>query len=107
MAISEEKNEWLTGVLQDLEPETKNMGQASQNFVRDQIKRHSQYNEAIFISPKQEQWLRDLHQKYCAIETETQDESGTKEDHRYGDEPDDDEDYERGGSREIDDEIPF
>lgn len=98
MAITEEQNERLTEILQALEPEIKKLGQVSANFVRDQIKRHDQYHEAMFVSPKQWAWLEDLYEKYAG---------GTKEDHRHDDEPDDEQDTERGGSREIDDEIPF
>lgn len=99
MAISEEQNERLTEILQALEPEIKNLGQASANFVRDQIKRHSQYNEQIFVSPKQWAWLEDLYEKQAG---------GTKQYHRGEDRPDDEPDAERGGNRQdIDDEIPF
>lgn len=95
MAITEEQNERLTEILQALEPEIKNLGQASANFVRDQIKRHSQYNEWIFVSPKQWAWLEDLYEKYAG---------GTKQDHR-GEDPND---YNDGGeSPEIDDAVPF
>lgn len=97
MALTEEQNERLTAILQALEPEIKNMGQASQNFVRDQIKRHNQYDDAMSISPKQKAWLEDLYEKYAG---------GTKE---VGDSrtPIDDEPDTTHSREDIDDDIPF
>lgn len=92
MAITEEQNERLTEMLQALEPEIKNLGQASANFVRDQIKRHDRYGTQMFISPKQNAWLEDLYEKYAG---------GTKLDRQDDDRPDDEQ------SPEIDDEIKF
>lgn len=96
MAITEEQNERLTEILQALEPEIKKLGQASANFVRDQIKRHDQYREAIFVSPKQWAWLEDLYEKYAG---------GTKQDTRaeINDTPDPD----WGDDEPERDEIPF
>lgn len=93
MAITEEQNERLTEILQALEPEIKKLGQASANFVRDQIKRHGQYNEAIFVSPKQWAWLEDLYEKYAG---------GTKLEA-----PKDDYDLDEDGAMDYDDEVKF
>lgn len=93
MAITEEQNERLTQILQALEPEIKNLGQASANFVRDQIKRHDQYHEAIFVSPKQWAWLTDLYEKYAG---------GMKQEA-----PKDDSDLDEDGAMDYDDEVKF
>jgi len=65
MPITERENDHLTVLLQNLEPETKNMTERSRNFVRDQITRHGSYGSRIFMSDKQWKWLRDLHAEFC------------------------------------------
>lgn len=95
MALTEEQNERLTAILQALEPEIKNLGQASQNFVRDQIERHAKYDDKMFISPKQKAWLEDLYEKYAGGAKEV----GNSRDAEHDDGGDD--------IPEIDDEVRF
>ena len=61
MALTPEQNERLTYMLEALEPETKAMSDVARGFVEDQIKRHDQYAERMFLSPKQESWLERLY----------------------------------------------
>lgn len=99
MALTEEQNERLTAILQALEPEMSKLGQASQNFVRDQIERHAKYDDKIFISPKQKAWLEDLYERYAGGTKEVGD---SREEPWRQEEPDDEDQH------PLDrDEIPF
>jgi hypothetical protein len=63
MALSDEQNDRLTLLLQQLEPEIKNMKGSAPGFVRDQIERHDKYGAAMFLSPKQLSWLESLYEQ--------------------------------------------
>lgn len=100
MALTEEQNERLTAILQALEPEMAKLGQASQNFVQDQIRRHNQYDDRMFISPKQLAWLEDLYEKYAGGEKEVGDSRAPA--NEINDTPDPD-----WGDDEDPDAVPF
>lgn len=65
MALTEEQNTRLTEILEALKLELDKLPPASKNFVQDQIKRHEQYDNRMFISTKQTAWLEDLYEKYA------------------------------------------
>lgn len=64
MGISDEQNERLTELLSNLKSELDSLYPGARNFVQDQIKRHEQYGQNIFISPKQWKWLSDLEKEF-------------------------------------------
>lgn len=54
----------VSQIIDELADVVDDLGQASKNFVSDQIARKKKYGGAMFISPKQILWLKDLHEKY-------------------------------------------
>lgn len=63
--LTEAESEWLTVLLENLEERRALLYPKAQQFLDDQIARHSQYNTRMLLSPKQKQWLTDLHKEYC------------------------------------------
>lgn len=63
--VSDAEYTELQSILQGLEPKIDQLGQSSQNFVRDQISREKRWRQDIFLSPRQWQWLRDLYTEHC------------------------------------------
>jgi hypothetical protein len=51
-------------ILQELEPEVDNMKETPQSFVRDMLEKNKLYGERVFVSPKQFEWLKKLHEEY-------------------------------------------
>ena len=92
MPMTMEQTEYLSQLLQGLEPVSKELNPNSRNFVADQVKRFDQYGANMFLSPKQLKWLEDLHQEFVGELPE----AGAKQE-----EPPDQE------SDAIDDKIPF
>ena len=88
--LSPEQNEHLTLLLAELEPVTKDMSDRSRTFVTEQIQRHGQYQERMFLSPKQLSWLHSLYEEHVGPLDKLGGTPGTNK-------PEDD----------IDDEIPF
>ncbi len=86
--------ERLEAILNALEPELKNMGGKSPEFVRDQFTRVEQYGADVRISPKQMKWLEELYQKHVGSLDGLNSEA--TRDEVLGDEDDD-----------MDDEIPY
>ncbi len=62
--MTPESFERLEAILNALEPELKNMGGKSPEFVRDQLTRVEQYGADVRMSNKQIAWLEDLYQKH-------------------------------------------
>lgn len=65
MALTEAEDEWLLVLLENLEERRALLYPKAQAFLDDQISRHSQYGTRMLLSPKQKQWLTDLHKEYC------------------------------------------
>jgi hypothetical protein len=65
MALSEAQNEWLTVLLENLSTVRSKLQGRSRDFVDDQVKRHDEYGERMFLSPKQKAWLISLHEQHC------------------------------------------
>jgi hypothetical protein len=97
MAITDEQNERLGLLLENLIAVRAQLTPSSQRFVDDQVKRHDQYGDRIFMSPKQWQWLEDLHREHCSDMKLPGDSNGETGD----------DDSEQEVKRDIDDEIPF
>jgi hypothetical protein len=91
--------EELKTILTDLEAVVDQLKGNSKNFVTDQIDRHAKYGDRMFISSKQLDWLKNLHEEYVGtvLNAEGRARSGENEEERGERERDDD----------IDDEIPF
>lgn len=51
-------------ILEELTPEINNMKETPAGFVRDQITRNNQYGERTLVSPKQFNWLKQLHEEF-------------------------------------------
>ncbi len=88
----------LKTMLTDLAAVVDQLKGNSQNFVRDQIDRHNKYGERMFVSPKQLDWLKNLHEEYVG----TVQHVTPKEEREVGEE-------EGRGSLQDDlsDEVPF
>ena len=65
MALTEGEVEWMRVLLENLEAERKKLYPRAQSFVDDQIARFQQYESRMLVSPKQKQWLTDLHREFC------------------------------------------
>lgn len=92
MAISDEQNTRLTAILTALDAEFKRLPERSANFVRDQMKRHDEHGDRIFMSPKQWAWLEDLFKTYAGGEAPLDDRPADDEDNSDHDPRDDDDD---------------
>lgn len=100
MALTEAQNQRITVLLQALEPHVGQMTGASPGFVQNQVQRHNQYGDQMFISPKQIAWLEDLYSQYCGPTTELPQEEDPSADY-------DDPDGKSKTKKPIDDDIPF
>jgi hypothetical protein len=65
MAITEELFNEMKDKVTDLNAINGELYQSAQGFITDQAARLEQYGQRIFLSPKQVNWIRDLHEKYC------------------------------------------
>lgn len=66
MALSETALERLNIQLENLTSVAAKLPTRAKAFVEDQVKRVDQWGSKIIMSPKQVQWLDDLHKEYCA-----------------------------------------
>lgn len=80
--------EELASMLTDLEDVVDQLKGNSQNFVKDQIDRHAKYGDRMFISAKQLDWLKNLHEEWCGTAQYTT----PKEEREVGDNSDMDDD---------------
>lgn len=51
-------------IVEELTPETDNMKETPQSFVRDMAEKNKLYGERVFVSPKQFDWLKKLHEEF-------------------------------------------
>lgn len=70
MPLSDEQNERLVLILDGLQAVRAQLYERARTFVDDQIERHAKYSAAMFLSPKQEKWLRDLYREFVGTEPE-------------------------------------
>lgn len=104
MPLTVEQDERLTLLLQGLEPCLKEVGPSSRKFVEDQIARHGEYGDRVFMLPKQWAWLIDLYKKHVGGELPGDDDHRGPE-HTARDEMRQEELEAR--RFELDDEAPF
>lgn len=62
--LSDEEYQRLVDLLTGLEGHIPEMRGNSQQFVRDQVARHKQWGQEMFISEKQMSWLQSLHDEF-------------------------------------------
>lgn len=51
-------------MLEELTPEVDSMKETPQSFMRDMIEKNGLYGERVFVSPKQLNWIKKLHEEY-------------------------------------------
>lgn len=51
-------------ILEELAPEIDNMNSTPQSFVKDMVEKNTLYGERVFVSPKQLDWLKKLHEEF-------------------------------------------
>lgn len=89
-ALNEQDYASFNQMLEELEPEVENMKETPRNFMRDMVAKNKDYGERMFVSPKQLDWVRKLHEEYVG-----------DTDHGAAMKPD------GGSDRDEDSDIPF
>lgn len=92
MALTEAENDWLTVVLENLSERRQLLNPREQDFLDSTIARHSQYDIRTMVSPKQFQWLGDIHKRYCPDAELPDPEGGTQLSEPDNKDQDDDDD---------------
>lgn len=62
--LSERDYAEFNRIVEELTPEVDNMNDTPKSFVRDMIQKNSLYGERVFVSPKQFDWLKKLHEEF-------------------------------------------
>lgn len=88
-ALNETDYAKFAQMLDELSPEVDRMKETPRNFMRDMLEKNKQYGERVFVSVKQLDWIKKLHEEYIG---DTAHES------------DDDNDP---ANRDMSDDIPF
>lgn len=102
MALTTEQDEYLTLLLQGLEPCSKDIYPNGRKFVTEQVERHDQYGTRMFMSPKQLAWLEALYKEHVGT---LPDKGNSRPDDEDGGEQRDE--REEDGFGDDDDSIPF
>lgn len=89
-ALNETDYAKFAQMLDELQPEIARMNGSPFNFLTDMIAKNKQYGERIFVSPKQLDWIKKLHEEYIG-----------NTDHGV------DESYGASKRTDMDDDIPF
>lgn len=63
MSITDDQHRKLTDMLIVIEQDMDSLTASEDAFVKDQIARHKQWGQAIFLSDKQWNWLEKIHAK--------------------------------------------
>lgn len=87
-ALNEQDYAKFNQMLEELEPEVSRMNGSPHNFMTDMIQKNREYGERVFVSPKQLNWIKQLHEEYIG-----------DTDHQDSDE--------HSNHRDMDDDIPF
>ncbi len=90
--LSETDYSEFNRILQELSPEVDDMKEPSQGFVKDMIEKNGLYGERVFVSGKQFDWLKSLHEQFVG-DTAHEKSGGDDRDPR--------------SDKEMDDDIPF
>lgn len=93
-ALDEKDYAEFNRILEELGPEVDNMQATPQSFVRDMIEKNGLYGERVFVSPKQFDWLKKLHEEF--VGDTAHEKSAPEADNR-----------DPRSDRDMDDDIPF
>lgn len=63
-ALDEKDYSEFSRILEELGPEVDNMNDTPKSFVKDMIEKNGLYGERVFVSPKQFDWLKKLHEEF-------------------------------------------
>lgn len=63
-ALNEKDYAEFNRILEELAPEIDNMKETPQSFVSDMVEKNKLYGERVFVSPKQFNWLKQLHEEF-------------------------------------------
>lgn len=94
-ALNETDYAKFAQMLDELQPEVARMNGSPFNFLTDMIGKNEQYGERVFVSAKQFDWIKKLHEEYIG---DTVHEKSAKQ--LRAEERDD-------RDRDMDDDIPF
>lgn len=81
-------------ILEELEPELGSLTGQAVTFVPDMIEKNKLYGERVFVSPKQFDWLKKLHEEF--VGDTAHEKSAPEADNR-----------DPRSDRDMDDDIPF
>lgn len=95
-ALNETDYAKFNQMLEELQPEVARMNGSPFNFLSDMITKNKQYGERVFVSPKQLDWIKKLHEEYIGDTDHTGSDADRDGAHPRGD---------RG--RDDDSDIPF
>lgn len=54
----------LNRMLEELDPEIDDMKETPRNFLREMTAKNKQHGEGVFVSPKQLNWIKQLHEEF-------------------------------------------
>lgn len=91
-ALGESDYAKFNQLLEELESEVPNMKETPRNFMSDMIEKNKLYGERVFVSPKQLDWIKKLHEEYVG-DSAHEKSNGDDRDPR--------------SDRDMDDDIPF
>lgn len=63
-ALNEKNYAEFSRMLEELSPEIDNMKETPRNFMTDMVVKNNQYGERMFVSPKQLEWVKKLHEEF-------------------------------------------
>ena len=61
-------------LLSELEPEIDGLRETPRNFMRDMVDKQKLYGERMFVSPKQFNWVKQLHEEFVGDTAHEQEE---------------------------------
>lgn len=96
-ALNEKDYAEFNRLLEELGPEVENMKETPRSFMSDMIAKNNEYGERVFVSPKQFDWIKKLHEEYIG-DTDHGVGGGITKAHDLQGGP---------GNRDMDDDIPF
>lgn len=99
--LSETDYAEFSRILEELGPEIDNLTEPSRGFAKDMVEKNGLYGERVFVSIKQFDWLKSLHEKN--IGNTAHEKSGDDRDPRSDKDMGDG----MGTPDRMDDDIPF
>lgn len=86
--LSERDYPEFSRMLEELAPEVDGMKDVPRNFLSDMIEKNRLYGERVFVSPKQFDWIKKLHEEFVG-DTAHEKSSGDDRDPRSNSDMDD------------------